>query len=244
MLRHDLSAPGMYSFLRERCLQIPEGRLMRPQTIPLVDAVMSASAMFALKFPSMLQFVDSAQEPGVRHNLGSLFQVVKVPSDTAMREIIDPVKTSHFQDLFKPMFAMAQRGKVLEGFRFMDGYLVSVDGTGCFSSHEIHCQNCCVKNHRDGTQTFYHQMLAGVLIHPDRKEVIPLAPEPIALTDGSNKNDCERVAVERFLRRLRREHPHLEIIITEDGLSSNAPHIKLLRELGLTRIFHRIKKNS
>lgn len=30
---------------------------------------------------------------------------------------------------------------------------------------------------------------------------------------------------------MRREHPHLKMIILEDGLSSNGPHIRLLKEL-------------
>jgi len=34
----------------------------------------------------------------------------------------------------------------------------------------------------------------GVLMHPDCREVIPLAPEPIEKQDGSEKNDCERNA--------------------------------------------------
>lgn len=237
MLRHGLSAPGMYSLVREKVLKFPDSRLKRPQTIPIVDATMSATAMFALKYPSMLQFEEATLHPSIRHNLRTLFQVDQVPSDTAMREILDPLETSHFQSLFKPLFSEAQRGKVLEGYGFYKGaYLVALDGTGFFSSHEIHCENCNVKNHRDGTNTFYHQMLAGVVIHPNRKEVIPLAPEPISLKDGSNKNDCERNAAERFLRRLRREHPHLEIIITEDGLASNAPHIRLMIELRFSYI--------
>lgn len=232
MLRHGLSAPGMYSLVREKALNIPDDRIKRPQTIPIADATMSATAMFALKYPSMLQFVDAAEEAPIRHNLRSLFQVDQVPSDTAMREILDPVETQHFQNFFKPLFSAAQRGRALEDYVFSEGaYLVALDGTGMFSSHDIHCENCNVKNHRDGSLTYYHQILAGVVIHPDRKAVIPLAPEPISLKDGTNKNDCERNAAERFLRRLRREHPHLKIIITEDGLSSNAPHIRLITEL-------------
>jgi hypothetical protein len=189
MLRQGLSAPGMYSLVREKVLKFPDSRLKRPQTISMGDATMSAAAMFALKYPSMLQFEEAAKLPSIRHNLGSLFQVGQVPSDTTMREILDPVETRHFQDLFKPLLSAAQRGKALEGYVFFKGaYLVALDGTGFFSSHEIHCENCNVKNHRDGTNTFYHQMVAGVLIHPNRKEVIPLAPEPISLKDGSNKN--------------------------------------------------------
>ncbi len=46
--------------------------------------------------------------------------------------------------------------------------------------------------------------------------------------DSATKNDCERNAAKRFFADLRREHPHLKIIITEDALSANAPHIKEL----------------
>lgn len=76
-------------------------------------------------------------------------------------------------------------------------------------------------------------MLSGVLIHPEKKAVIPIAPEPIVQQDGSKKNDCERNAAIRFLKDFRREHPHLKVIVTEDGLSSNAPPIQLLQDLDL-----------
>ena len=64
----------------------------------------------------------------------------------------------------------------------------------------------------------------GVIVHPDIKEVIPLAPEPIQRPDGNNKNDCERNAASGLLPKIRRQHPHLEFIVIEDGLASNGPH--------------------
>jgi hypothetical protein len=76
-------------------------------------------------------------------------------------------------------------------------------------------------------------MLGAVLVHPDRKQVIPLAPEPIVKQDGDNKNDCERNATKRMLPRIRKDHPHLPLIIVEDGLASNAPHIRLLQDLDM-----------
>ena len=71
-------------------------------------------------------------------------------------------------------------------------------------------------------------MLGAALIHPDFREVIPLMPEAIVKQDGQTKNDCERKAAKRFLAKLRQDHPHLPLIVTEDGLSSNAPHIREL----------------
>jgi hypothetical protein len=89
------------------------------------------------------------------------------------------------------------------------------------------------KQHADGSVTYYHQMLGAALVHPDKKAVIPLAPEPIIKQDGQEKNDCERNAARRFLANFRREHPHLPVIVVEDGLSSNAPHIRDLQEHGM-----------
>jgi hypothetical protein len=46
--------------------------------------------------------------------------------------------------------------------------------------------------------------------------------------DGASKNDCERTAAKRFVAKLRQDPPHLKFIVTEDSLSSNAPHIETL----------------
>src|SRR5712664_1212968 len=86
------------------------------------------------------------------------------------------------------------------------------------------------------TFKYYHQMLGAALIHPDFREVIPLMPEPIIKQDGTEKNDCERNAAKRFIAKLRQDHPHLQCIVTEDGLRSNAPHIETLHDSG----FHSI----
>jgi len=75
-------------------------------------------------------------------------------------------------------------------------------------------------------------MLGAALIHPERREVIPLMPEPIIHPDGRKKNDGERHAAKRFIAKLRHDHPHLTCMVTEEGLSSNAPHIETLHEHG------------
>jgi hypothetical protein len=76
-------------------------------------------------------------------------------------------------------------------------------------------------------------MLGAALIHPDRREVIPLMPEPIGKQDGTEKNDCERNAAKRLMVKLPQDHPHLKLIVTEDSLSSNAPHIQALQDYNL-----------
>ena len=146
-----------------------------------------------------------------------------------MRERLDPVSPESLRPSFKDVFRQLQRGKALEELVFFNGgYLLALDGTGYFSSKKIHGASCLEKHHRDGSTTYSHQMLGAARIHPDRREVIPLMPEPIVKQDGTEKNDGERNAAKRFISKLRHDHPHRKCIVTEDGLSSNAPHIETL----------------
>jgi len=224
--RKHLSADGLLDLLRGGFADIADHRPGKPD-ISLTDALLSAFAMFSLKSPSLLAF-DKDRTEG---NLQRVYGIERVPCDTAMREILDPVEPESLRPLFKGVFRALQRGKALEEMVFVEGhYLLALDGTGYFSSQQIHCESCLETHHRNGTVTYCHQMLGAALIHPDRREVIPLMPEPIIQQDGTDKNDCERNAAKRFIVRLRQDHPHLQLIVTEDSLSSNAPHIQVLQE--------------
>ena len=223
-----LSADGLFGLVRRGLKKIKDHR-SEEATIPLEDALMSAFAMFSLKDPSLLAF---DKRRAKARNLQKIYQLEKIPSDTQMRTILDDVQPDDVKPLFKDVFRQLQRGKVLERMVFMgEYYLLSSDGTGYFSSKSIHCQSCLQRvNSKTGEVTYSHQMLGAAIVHPNRKEVIPLAPEPIIKQDGETKNDCERNAAKRLFAQVRRDHPHLPLIAMEDGLYANAPHIQMLGE--------------
>lgn len=226
--RKHLSADALFRLVRNGFARIPDDRA-EDKEISLTDALMSAFAMFSLKSPSLLAF----DKERVEGNLQTIYGIERAPCDTQMREIIDPVSPESLRPLFKGVFRQLQRGKALEEMMFLDGhYLLALDGTGYFSSKTIHCKSCLQQVHRDGSITYYHQMLGAAIIHPDFREVIPLMPEAMVKQDGTDKNDCERQAAKRFVAKLRQDHPHLKFIVTEDSLSSNAPHIETLHDYG------------
>ena len=228
-VRKHLSADALFGLLRTGFADIADHRPGKPD-ISLTDALMSAFAMFSLKSPSLLAF-DQERTEG---NLQRVYGIERVPCDTSMREILDPVDPESLCPLFKHVFRALQRGKALEEMVFVEGhYLLALDGTGYFSSQQIHCESCLERHHRNGTITYSHQMLGAALLHPDRHEVIPLMPEPMVKQDGTEKNDCERNAAKRLIVKLRQDHPHLNSIVTEDSLSSNAPHIQVLQDHNL-----------
>lgn len=235
--KKHLSATGLLNQVRKVFSQISgEQNTQRkgPKSkISICDCLMSGLAIFGLKYPSLLQFEHDSQEGGpIHHNLKSLYQVQQVPCDTYLRECLDDVNSVDIRPAYKKIFAAFQRGKGLEKYEFYDGhYLVLGDGTEYYSSQKVHCDNCCRREHKDGKVTYYHQMMTAVIAHPDHATVIPFCPEPVIKGDGMTKNDCERNASERLYRHIRREHPHLKLIVTEDGIGSNGPHILLLNEL-------------
>jgi hypothetical protein len=226
-VRKQLSADGLFRLIRRGVGKIKEHRPMNVD-IPLADALMSGFAMFSLKDSSLLAFDKRRAKP---ENLRRLFGIRNIPSDTQMRTILDEVSPDNIRPLFKKVFQQLQRGKVLEKMTFMGQYyLASSDGTGYFTSKKVHCQSCLQrKNKRTGEITYHHQMLGVAIVHPDQKAVIPLAPEPIIKQDGVKKNDCERNAGKRLLAKLRQDYPRLRLIIVEDALSANAPHIKEIK---------------
>jgi len=206
----------------------PESNLKR---ISIVDCLMSGIALFGMKCSSLLQFEDRRNEEAIKHNLETLYQIETVPCDTYLRERLDEVNPRELRGAFKGLFSIIQRNKKLEEYTYLDeGYIYSLDGTGYFSSRTIHCNNCCVKNHSNGAITYYHQSLQGAIVHPDKNIVIPFCPEPILKNDGLEKNDCELNAAKRLLDDLRREHPHLKIVITADNIAANGPYITTILE--------------
>ena len=192
---------------------------------------MSGFAMFSLKDPSLLAFDERRSTDS---NLQSIYGIEDAPSDTQMRTILDEVESVEMRPVFKKVHRHLERSSALRTFVFLEGsYLVSLDGTGYFNSKKVHCDACLEKvNKKTGAVTYSHQLLGGVIIHPDRGEVIPLMPEPIVKQDGETKNDCERNAAKRFLAQLKHDYPHLVFTITEDALSPNAPHIRELEKHG------------
>jgi hypothetical protein len=226
-VRKDLSADTLFRVLRSHFGSLADPRSGEVE-IPLDDALMSAFAMFALKDPSLLAFDHRRRDP--TDNFRTIYGINRVPSDSQMRAILDPVDPVSLRPGFLDVFRRLQRGKALERFVYREGhYLLSLDGTTYFSSAKVHCPSCLVKHHRGGSVTYSHQLLGATLVHPDLKEVIPPAPEPIIQQDGQTKNDCERNATRRWLQQFRQEHPRLPVIVVEDGLSANAPHLRDLR---------------
>ena len=223
--RKILSADGLIGLLGKSFSKIADLRGDKIK-FSLKDSLLTSFAAFSLKYDSFNSFFDDLDESESKKiSIKNLYKVQNVPSATRLKEIVDPIPSENLRPAFNDIFRELQRGKVLEKFLYLGKYyILALDGTQTFQSDKIHCKKCLVKKHKNGKLSYSHQILAGCIVHPLIKQVIPVAPEAIQNDDGSTKNDCERNAEKRFLKKFRDDHPKLPIIVTEDSLASNGPH--------------------
>ena len=71
------------------------------------------------------------------------------------------------------------------------------------------------------------------MVHPNQRQVLPMAIAAVRNGDGSTKNDCERGAWARLVPVLASLYRRMKLIVIADGLFSQGPQIRLLQEHGL-----------
>ena len=82
-LRKHLNADALFCTIRQEFDKIPDFRnSSSPTPISITDSLMSAFAMFNLKFPSLLQFDQTRKKAGGSlKNLQNMYGIDNVPCD-------------------------------------------------------------------------------------------------------------------------------------------------------------------
>ena len=198
-------------------------------TYSLADLLSAGLAVFSLKDPSLLAF--RLQYPLRSENLKRIYGIERIPEDTALREGLDGVEPMLLQAQFKPLVDRLRKEDMVKQRQVLGGFtLLAGDGTGHFCSANRSCAHCLTKQHRNGSITYHHQLLAAVWVHPGEKTVFPIAVEPIVHQDGHVKNDCELNAAKRLIPQIRHVMPEEKLLLTLDALYANAPLIRKLKE--------------
>jgi|SRR5579884_3046154 len=242
-LQQNLTFDELMRFLDEQFQTFPDKRSGNAVTYQLPEVLKAAFAMFSLKSPSLLDF--KTQTTAEEKNLQSIYRIKgAIPSDNQMRGILDPLDPKLLRPLFPACYTrLAEAGVIREYEYFNKAVIVSADGVEHFSSTKVHCQSCTTRTHRNGETSYHHAGLAAVIVHPRQKEVIPLDFEPILHEDGAQKNDCERNAAKRLCAVLHQRYSRLKIILVEDALFANGPHIRQIEGYGWNYILN-VKPDS
>ncbi len=240
-LQKRLTFDNLMKHLQQQFNRISDHRRAN-KSYSLPDVLKSAFAMFSLKSPSLLSFQEQTRIE--RRNLKQIYRLGEIPADSQMRAILDKVEPSAVRSIFPSIVTLLHQAGVVKEYEYWHRHvLVSIDGVEHFNSKKIHCPNCTTKRRRDGTISYQHAALAAVIVHPEQKEVLPIDFEPILCQDGAEKNDCERTAAKRLLESLAEKYPNLKMLLVEDALYANAPHIRQVVKHGWNYILN-VKPDS
>jgi hypothetical protein len=239
--QQKLTFDSLMQTLSETFARLPDHRRSNA-SYPLADVLRSAFAMFSLKSPSLLSFREQTRQE--RRNLRAIYHLKDIPSDTQMRAALDPVSPAPLRALFATLFATLHRAGVVKEYHYWQRHvIIAVDGVEHFASTKLHCHHCTTRTHRNGVTSYHHAGLAAVMLHPDHEEVFPLDFEPILNQDGDRKNDCERNAARRLCQALRERYPDLAVLLVEDALYANAPHLRQITGYGWSYVLN-VKPDS
>lgn len=242
-IKKHLSLKPLIDGFKKGLANTSDKRRKNSVAYPVVDTALSVLACMFYKSGSLLKFQRLMEKRLYKSNLNAQFGVEQIPSDNQIRTIIASIPPEQFSAVFKTYLYRLQRGNHLKKFCFEGKYLVALDGTQYHTSEDISCPDCLIKKKSNGKVDYSHTALQAIICHPDRKQILPLMPEPINNHDGDAKQDCEINAAKRLLPKLRSQHPRMGFIWLADSLYATAPFISMIQEHKEEYIF-RVKKGD
>lgn len=217
--------------------QLPDYRKPSPNlTYNMRDVALSALSVFFMQSPSFLAYQRDLQRLKGRNNAQSLFMVEHLPSDSQLRNLLDPVSPGQLSDLFWAIFAwLDQRGLLRAHVGINNHLLCALDGVHYFSSESLQCPNCTRTVH-DGQTRYGHSLIAPVLVAPGAASVFSLAPEFVQPQDGHDKQDGEQAAIQRWLAQQAHHLPLARTTFLADDLHCKQPFCAALLARGASFI--------
>jgi hypothetical protein len=182
--------------------KLPDHRTGENTRYEIKDAAVSAFGIFFTQSKSFLAYQRLMEQAKGRSNVQSLFGAERIPSDAQVRNLLDAQEPGLLSGVFEKGHELLAASGQMEAFSSYDGqYLISCDGTGTISSQKIQCPNCTRRELANGESLYIHYAILPVIVKAGESRVLVLEPEFISPQDGHEKQDCERAAIKRWVKR-------------------------------------------
>jgi hypothetical protein len=223
-----LSFDRLRSILVATVTQLPDQRTRPNRIYEIADAALGAFAVFFVQSPSFLAHQRDMQRRQGQNNAESLFGIDQVPSAPQIRNLLDPIPPEQLAPPFWRVFEQLRDGDYLTAYQgHLGRWLCALDGTQYFSSQKIHCDQCTTRVVNE--RIYYsHTLVAPLLVAPGENRIIALEPEFVRPQDGTEKQDCELRAAERWLKRNGSRFPPGSLTFLGDDLYCHQPFCTLV----------------
>ena len=221
LLRHFF--PGLLPMLKE----LPDHRNQSYVTYPAAVLLMTRILSSIFYISSMRKTREEFNSDTVIENIWFLCReepAKELPDWETINRYLKGLDPEMLQGIVRKLCRRLLRSRAFEGNRIRGKYWqVIVDGTQLHSSRGELDEKSLYRVHNRGTkeeyrESYYYVLEAKLVLHPD--VVVSLMTEFVENTDGeeAKKQDCERKACWRLLKRLKKEFPRLPICLCGDSL--------------------------
>jgi hypothetical protein len=217
--------------------KLPDYRSGENTQYAIKDAAVSAFGIFFTQSASFLAYQRMIEARKGKSNVQSLFGAERIPSDNQIRNLLDPQEPEWLYGVFAKGQQMLEASGRMEDFHSYGGQvLISCDGTGTISSQKIHCPHCSQRELANGEPLYTHYAILPVIVKAGESRVLVLEPEFITPQDGHEKQDCERAAIQRWVRRNAERFPRHKYTLLGDDLYACQPLCALFLQAGFNFI--------
>ncbi len=204
----------------------------------LKDLVLAAFSVFFMQCESFLEHQHRMQSQQGENNASCLFGLTALLTVPQIRNVLDNLPAVQLFGVFDWVYQALRQAGWLKSYEVLGGHLlIALDGTQYFSSHQIHCEQCSHKQHRNGSVSYSHSVILPVIVAPGQSDVISLAPEFITPQDGHEKQDCEVNGAKRWIQRHGNALKGQRVTLLGDDLYSRQPMCEAVLSAGMNFIF-------
>ncbi len=165
--------------------------------------------------------------------------LTELPYWETIQDVFIHIDLEELRDIQKYIVKSLLRSKMFDKFKYNNSFQLLFDGTG-LSNHDYNLNdNCLIRKHKDGKVSYYKYVLECKLVVGNI--VISLDSEFIeneSMLTESQKQDCEIKAFKRMIKRIKKNYPKYNFIITGDALYATTPIINLCKKYNWNYIFN------
>jgi len=217
--------------------RLPDYRRGANTQYEIKDAAVAAFSIFFTQSPSFLSSQRLLENKKGKSNLEKMFGVKNIPTDRQIKNLLDPLSPELLAPLFWRAHELLAEKTLLKNYQSYAGQmLIANDGTETISSQKLHCQNCSHRELKNGKTQYFHSVLLPVIVKAGLSKVLALPPEFITPQDGHEKQDCEREATKRWVKKNAKHLKGWHYTMLGDDLYSNQPLCETFLEAELNFI--------
>ena len=129
--------------LRRYCQALPDRRTGKNTSYAMADFTLAALPRSSCKARPSWRTSGIWRPVRAGRTARTLFGIGKIPGDSQIRAMLDPIEPALFYPMFADIVAELEQCGGLEAMRVLNGnMLIALDGTEFHCSDKIHCPNC------------------------------------------------------------------------------------------------------